>query len=432
MKKIWKIKDKIVFANTLSTAIATFLIIFSMFLYLLHFTLEIEIEEIDHIFKNVVEHMEDIDIDNLRKFYENYEYADKEYMSVAAEEKGKIIYLDNDFDSKELNNFITGKTLFRKDGLIYNSMYDDRNGRKYYLIRHFKFKEFDEISYVMLVLLILIIVTEYIISRIVTKNILDPISRIIRQSKEIEKRNIEVQLTKTRDDEIGDLIDVLNHTFLKKEELIKSQKKFSSNVSHELKTPLAIMKGYLDILKWGKNDEKLLNESIENLDIEVKNIENIINGLFLSSNLEKIQIKKESIDVRNFLEKIKKDYEVLEDKLKIKIIAKEDIELIGDSYLLSEAVRGIIDNGIKYSDGELIELILEEGETKKIVIRNYGVPIEPGDLERIFERYYKKDSEKSGVGLGLSIIREIIELNGGKIKAENRKDGVDMILSFHG
>ena len=214
MKKIWKIKDKIVFANTLSTAIATFLIIFSMFLYLLHFTLEIEIEEIDHIFKNVVEHMEDIDIYNLRKFYENYEYADKEYMSVAAEEEGKIIYLDDDFDSKELNNFITGKTLFRKDGLIYNSVYVDRNGRKYYLIRHFKFKEFDEISYVMLVLLILIIVTEYIISRIVTKNILDPISRIIKQSKEIDKRNIEVQLTKTRDDEIGDLIDVLNHTFV--------------------------------------------------------------------------------------------------------------------------------------------------------------------------------------------------------------------------
>ena len=73
MKKIWKIKDKIVFANTLSTAIATFLIIFSMFLYLLHFTLEIEIEEIDYIFKNVVEHMEDINIYNLRKFYENYE-----------------------------------------------------------------------------------------------------------------------------------------------------------------------------------------------------------------------------------------------------------------------------------------------------------------------------------------------------------------------
>ena len=65
MKKIWKIKDKIVFANTLSIAIATFLIIFSMFLYLMHFTLEIEIEEIDHIFKNVVEHMENVDISSL-------------------------------------------------------------------------------------------------------------------------------------------------------------------------------------------------------------------------------------------------------------------------------------------------------------------------------------------------------------------------------
>ncbi len=430
MKKIWKIKDKIVFANTLSIAIATFLIIFSMFLYLMHFTLEIEIEEIDHIFKNVVEHMENVDISSLKSFYDKYDYADKEYMSVAVKEGSKVLYLDDKFDNKELNNFVTDKTMFRKQGLIYNRIYEDSKGRKYYLIRHFEFKEFSEIFYVMILLFLLIIIAEYIISRVVTKNILDPISNIIKQSKELDKRNIEVQLTKTRDDEIGDLIDVLNHSFLKKEELIKSQKKFSSNVSHELKTPLAIMKGYLDILKWGKNDEKLLDEAIENLDMEIRNIEKIINSIFLSSNLEKIRVKKEYIDVLSLLEKIKKDYELLNNRLKIVIISEGDMEIIGDSYLLSEAVRGIIDNGIKYSDGEVIEIIMKREKGKEIIIRNYGELINEDDLERIFERYYKKDFKKSGAGLGLSIIKEIMQLNGGEIKAKNRKDGVDMILSF--
>ncbi len=430
MKKIWKIKDKIVFANTLSIAIATFLIIFSMFLYLMHFTLEIEIEEIDHIFKNVVEHMENVDISSLKSFYDKYDYADKEYMSVAVKEGDKVLYLDDKFDNKELNNFVTDKTMFRKQGLIHNRIYEDSKGRKYYLIRYFEFKEFSEIFYVMILLFLLIIIAEYIISRVVTKNILDPISNIIKQSKELDKRNIEVQLTKTRDDEIGDLIDVLNHSFLKKEELIKSQKKFSSNVSHELKTPLAIMKGYLDILKWGKNDEKLLDEAIENLDMEIRNIEKIINSIFLSSNLEKIRVKKEYIDVSSLLEKIKKDYELLNNRLKIVIISEGDMELIGDSYLLSEAIRGIIDNGIKYSDGEVIEIIMKREKGKEIIIRNYGELINEDDLERIFERYYKKDFKKSGAGLGLSIIKEIMQLNGGEIKAKNRKDGVDMILSF--
>ena len=281
-------------------------------------------------------------------------------------------------------------------------------------------------------ILIMIVIAEYIISRIVTRSILDPISKIIKQSKELDKRNINVRLTKTRDDEIGNLVDVLNHSFQKKEELIKSQKKFSSNISHELKTPLAIMKGYLDILKWGKNDEKLLDEAIQNLDIEISNIEKIINSIFLTSNLEKIQIKKEYIDIRSFLEKIKKDYELLNNKLKIYIKADENAEIIGDSYLLSEAVRGIIDNGIKYSDGLIIELILKTGNDRnQIIIRNYGALIDEQDLEKIFDRYYRKNNEKSGVGLGLSIIKEIMHLNEGEIRAENREDGVDMILSFY-
>ena len=75
------------------------------------------------------------------------------------------------------------------------------------------------------------------------------------------------------------------------------------------------MKGYLDILQWARDDKDLLNEAIENLNLEVKNIERIINTLFLNSNLEKITIKKEIINVKQLFEKIKKDYELLDIKI---------------------------------------------------------------------------------------------------------------------
>ena len=95
------------------------------------------------------------------------------------------------------------------------------------------------------------------------------------------------------------------------------------------------MKGYLDILQWARDDKDLLNEAIENLNLEVKNIERIINTLFLNSNLEKITIKKEIINVKQLFEKIKKDYELLDIKNKIIIKVDNDINIFVDKNLIS-------------------------------------------------------------------------------------------------
>jgi len=281
----------------------------------------------------------------------------------------------------------------------------------------------------MLVMFVLITISIIIISKIVAEYVLNPLSNIIFQSKEINNHNIDAQLTKTRDDEIGELIDVLNETFKKKEEIIESQKTFSSDVSHELKTPLAIMKGYLDILEWGKNDKDLLNEAIENLNLEVKNIERIINTLFLSSNLEKITIKKEVIDLKQLFEKIKKDYELLNIERKIIVKVNEKINIFADKNLISEVLRGLIDNSIKYSIGN-IELIAKEDEMAEIIVRNYGEGIPEEEKKKMFNRNFQGKNAKKGAGLGLSIIKDIILLNDGEIYLENRKDGVDVRMEF--
>ena len=241
-------------------------------------------------------------------------------------------------------------------------------------------------------------------------------------------------MTKSNDDEVGELVDVINETFSKRENLIKSQKKFSSDISHELKTPISIIKGYLDILKWGKNDEKLLDEGLGNIDIEIKNIEQIINNLFLSSQLEQIRIIKEKIELTSLAQKIKRDYEVIYPEQEMFVISEGDTYIIGDNNLVSEAIRGLVDNGIKYSSNNKIELIIEKRKNNAVmIVRDYGVGIEEQEKEKIFERYYKRDRENQrvpGMGLGLSIIKEIVDLHNAKIELVNRNNGLDVILIF--
>ena len=426
--KLKKIKDKIIFANTVSLVFISFIIILGMTIFLIHTAVEAETKEMDKLIFTVIQKLNNVPTDTLKETYQHFDYADKEYISLAVEKNGRLIYLTNDENNFDFKKFEVNKLETKWDRFIYKRIYTVNNV-KYYAIRNFEFMEAHEILYVMLVMFILITISIIIISKIVAEYLLNPLSNIIFQSKEINDHNIDAQLTKTRDDEIGELIDVLNETFKKKEEIIKTQKTFTSDVSHELKTPLAIMKGYLDILKWGKEDEKLLNEAIENMDLEIKNIERIINTLFLSSNLEKITIKKEIINAKQLFEKIKKDYELLNIERKIIITADKKINIFADKNLISEVLRGLIDNSIKYSIGN-IELIAKESEMAKIIVRNYGEGIPEEEKKKLFNRNFQGKNAKKGAGLGLSIMKDIILLNDGEIYIENRSDGVDVKIQF--
>lgn len=426
--KLKKIKDKIIFANTVSLVFISFIIILGMTIFLIHTAVEAETKEMDKLIFTVIQKLNNVPTDTLKETYQHFDYADKEYISLAVEKNGRLIYLTNDENNFDFKKFEVNKLETKWDRFIYKRIYTVNNV-KYYAIRNFEFMEAHEILYVMLVMFILITISIIIISKIVAEYVLNPLSNIIFQSKEINDHNIDAQLTKTRDDEIGELIDVLNETFKKKEEIIKTQKTFTSDVSHELKTPLAIMKGYLDILKWGKEDEKLLNEAIENMDLEIKNIERIINTLFLSSNLEKITIKKEIINAKQLFEKIKKDYELLNIERKIIITADKKINIFADKNLISEVLRGLIDNSIKYSIGN-IELIAKESEMAKIIVRNYGEGIPEEEKKKLFNRNFQGKNAKKGAGLGLSIMKDIILLNDGEIYIENRSDGVDVKIQF--
>ena len=430
IKKIRKISNKIMMWNAVSLTISTFVITLSMFLFLFNAQINEEIKEVNEISEIVIEKLESSNMDKIQLQYDNYRFPDKDDISLLVVENGIKKDLTSDFKDEAIQN---NTWKMRANGFTYYKIIL-KNNREYIVARNFHFNEFSKIVLALLAIFLLIIASVCAISYLIARNVTDPLSNIIAQSKELNNRNIEAKLTKSKDDEIGELVDVINETFSKRENLIKSQKKFSSDISHELKTPISIIKGYLDILKWGKTDEKLLDEGLGNIDIEIKNIEQIINNLFLSSQLEQIRIIKEKIELTSLAQKIKRDYEVIYPEQEMFVISEGDTYIIGDNNLVSEAIRGLVDNGIKYSSNNKIELIIEKRKNNAVmIVRDYGVGIEEQEKEKIFERYYKRDRENQrvpGMGLGLSIIKEIVDLHNAKIELVNRNNGLDVILIF--
>ena len=143
----------------------------------------------------------------------------------------------------------------------------------------------------------------------------------------------------------------------------------------------------------------------------------------------------EKIEICHLLTKLKNDYQLLKTDKKL-IISCSNTVIYGNQNLISEALRGIIDNSIKYSEGEEIYITVEETDTFiKILIRDFGTHISNEDIKKIFDRHYRTERQDTkstrGLGLGLSIIKEIIELHNAKIELINRDDGLDTEIYFN-
>ena len=432
--KIKKISHKIIIFNTIGILFCTLLIGIVTWFFIINEYIAEENNELDNIANGVIETLENVPRYDIPDFYQTLEFGDKDEIFISVEyPDGRIIRLGNsDISYKSIpeNNWLLKKRYalhFKKKNI---------NNIEFTFIRKFSYDRVIKTSRIIFYLFILLAVSIIIISYYMTKNILKPVTYIIKESEKINAKNLNIKLPKIRDDEIGDLIDVINNLFSKMHEILLNQKNFSSNVSHELKTPVAIMKGYLDILKWGKDDPVLLNEALENIETEIINIEKLITNLLFLSQAEKLKTLNEKIEICLLLTKLKNDYQLLKTDKNLIINCTGSIVIYGNQNLIFEALRGIIDNSIKYSAGKEIYITAEKTETFiKILIRDFGIHIPDEDIEKIFERHYQLERQDTkntrGLGLGLSIIKEIIELHNAEIKLINRNDGLDTEIYFY-
>lgn len=211
------------------------------------------------------------------------------------------------------------------------------------------------------------------------------------------------------------------------------QKQFIADASHELKTPLAVIKTNIDIINANeqdtiKNQKKWLNY----VSFQADRMSNLVNNLLYLAkvdNNEKLGIESD-FNVSDVIMNQVLSFEAIiyENNLELKCDIEENLKFKGDKEGINQLMGILVDNAIKHSYKETeVVITLKKAKEKVIIsVENKGEEIKEEDLEKIFERFYRvdkaRDREKGGYGLGLSIAKSIVEKYNGKIKAESKNN----------
>lgn len=204
------------------------------------------------------------------------------------------------------------------------------------------------------------------------------------------------------------------------------QKSFAANAAHELKTPLAIIKSSLQVLEMSPHPEEadyqdFMADTGESLERIIKTVE----GLLSLANLEAAPVG-ESVELQPLLNQAVRELSSRAEENEVSLTVSGEAEVRGNASLLYRAVFNLIENAMKYNrPGGSVAVALErEDDIVRIRVEDTGVGIEPEALPHIFEPFYRADPSRSqrisGSGLGLSVVKLIVERHGGEIKVESK------------
>ncbi|MHB9029420.1 MAG: two-component system histidine kinase PnpS, partial [Candidatus Latescibacterota bacterium] len=259
------------------------------------------------------------------------------------------------------------------------------------------------------------------------------------------ERTLQVHGTPLRDSGnriIGAVIVLNDITRMKKLESMR--KDFVANVSHELKTPITSIKGFVETLRYGS----MRNQTAANrfLDIILKQtnrlnaiIEDLLSLSRLEQGVENESLRLETIPAKDIVNNVLQvcDMKAREKNISIDTSCSEDIILRVNPDLIEQAVVNLIDNAIKYSppDSSISFCIRRSINGISIIVEDHGIGIPEKHLPRIFERFYRIDKSRSremgGTGLGLSIVKHIVQVHNGEITVESTQGkGSTFILHF--
>ncbi len=264
-------------------------------------------------------------------------------------------------------------------------------------------------------------------------------TRIVNEGNINNKTNIKVTATplvSEMGEYFGVLIVIEDITIIKKLENMRSD--FVSNVTHELKTPLTSIRGFIDTLKNGAiKDEVVANRFLDIIDLEAERLFVLIKDILMLSEIEsKREEKGVACDLNECIESV---IELLEPKL------SNDVEIIFNQSKLKQPFYcnpdrmkqlfiNLLDNAIKYTENGQIRISCEEFENEIVIkIKDTGIGIDEEHQERIFERFYRVDRGRSrkqgGTGLGLSIVKHIVELYNGNISVLSKPNsGTEFVI----
>lgn len=290
--------------------------------------------------------------------------------------------------------------------------------------------------------IMILFITAMLLMAWIYGSILRPISQLQKATREIKEGNLDFSLEIKEKDEIGQLCmdfeDMRVRLKESTEEKLKydqENKELISNISHDLKTPITAIKGYVEgIMDGVASSPEKLDKYIRTIYNKANDMDKLIDELTFYSKIDtnKIPYTFKKINVKSYFsdcaEELGLELEAKGIELGYFNYADDDVVIIADAEQLKRVVNNIISNSVKYLDKKkgIINIRIKDiGDFIQVEIEDNGKGIAQKDLPYIFDRFYRTDSSrnssKGGSGIGLSIVRKIIEDHGGKIWATSRE-----------
>ncbi|MBB6714860.1 HAMP domain-containing sensor histidine kinase [Clostridium gasigenes] len=274
--------------------------------------------------------------------------------------------------------------------------------------------------------LIICVIIGSILMFFATKTISKPIKYISNITKEVSKGNFDISIDYESADEIGRLAKNFNLMIVELKNMEYLRKDFISNVSHEFKTPISSIQGFVEMIKNKDLPEEKRDAYIDIIIEETERLSNLSSNMLRISRLDNQSIPNKITEF-SLDEKIRKVILLLEDRWDKKNleldINLESVMFKGDEDLIEQVWINLIENAIKFSeDGGKISVELKNLEEDVVVkVSDTGIGISEESKERVFERFYQGETSHSkvGNGLGLAIVKRIIEICRGEIEIES-------------
>jgi signal transduction histidine kinase len=257
---------------------------------------------------------------------------------------------------------------------------------------------------------------------------LRPLKRLTNSVRAVDEQNLDQRVKPAgAQGEVLVLTESFNGMLDRLEDAFLIQKSFAANAAHELKTPLAVIKTSLQVLEMNPHPETSdYQEFMEDTEKSLERIIKTVEGLLSLANLAAVETD-ENVEVSALMKHAVQELSGKAKSAHVELsISCEEVKVIGNSSLLYRAFYNLIENAIKYNreGGQVAIAVKTNGDRAEIQIKDNGIGIEPEAVGHIFEPFFRADQSRSqkipGSGLGLSVVKMILEKHGGEICVESQ------------
>ncbi|GAA0069944.1 hypothetical protein UT300003_14670 [Clostridium sardiniense] len=404
------------------------------------------------------------DIGQIAEFSKNYIYTDK----VLGTEKDDFIIvktinnlfnvyasIDSGSDTVSMGKLILNKDiedlkrdedrtksklkLYRKDNLMIGTLYQPIYIDGKFYCRLIVQKDYSKIyklnksilisiGTILMLMAIILMIFVYLIIKKTTKPLESLTNSMRRFGRGEEVKSLEIKYN----DEVGVLTEEFNEMKENMSSLQDASKTFFNNATHELKTPLTVIRGYTQLLHEEEFEDKDIVKMLKNIEDETLRMNNLIQNILTLSKSEMILNKeKEEINLKNEIEDMLKIFDVIirENEYKTNL-RLENINIFGIKEDIRTLISNLIDNAIKYSEGNEININLTYN--KELIISNKYKNIESNIKNRLLDPFIKGNTKQhvNGTGLGLYLCKKISEKNNFKLTYKINEDKIIFIIKF--